>query len=114
MLPAIEHAIIAGHDIMMLGERGQAKSRIIRALVDLLDEWVPTVAGSEINDDPYRPVSRHARALIAETPAHIEAIAEVLRVADSFVEVGRRIVPITPPRQIALHVTICGPPTIPP
>jgi magnesium chelatase subunit I len=72
VLPAIEHAIIAGHDIMMLGERGQAKSRIIRALVDLLDEWVPTVAGSEINDDPYNPVSRHARDLVAargdETP----------------------------------------------
>jgi magnesium chelatase subunit I len=66
VLPAIEHAIIAGHDIMMLGERGQAKSRIIRALVDLLDEWVPTVAGSEINDDPYNPVSQHARDLVAE------------------------------------------------
>jgi len=66
VLPGIEHAIIAGHDIMLLGERGQAKSRIIRALVDLLDEWVPTVAGSEINDDPYNPVSKHARDLVAE------------------------------------------------
>ena len=66
VLPAIEHAIIAGHDIMLLGERGQAKSRIIRALVDLLDEWVPTVAGSEINDDPYNPVSKHARDFVAE------------------------------------------------
>jgi magnesium chelatase subunit I len=72
VLPAIEHAIIAGHDIMLLGERGQAKSRIIRALVNLLDEWAPTVAGSEINDDPYNPASKHARDLVAargdETP----------------------------------------------
>jgi len=66
VLPAIENAIIAGHDIMMLGERGQAKSRIIRALAGLLDEWVPTVAGSEINDDPYNPVSQRSRDLVAE------------------------------------------------
>jgi magnesium chelatase subunit I len=66
VLPAIEQAIIAGHDIIFLGERGQAKSRIIRSLVGLLDEWVPAVAGSEINDDPYAPVSRHARDLLAE------------------------------------------------
>ncbi|MGH9298222.1 MAG: magnesium chelatase, partial [Acidimicrobiales bacterium] len=50
VLPAIEEAVIAGHDIILLGERGQAKSRIIRSLVSLLDEWSPTVLGSEIND----------------------------------------------------------------
>ncbi len=66
VLPAIEQAIIAGHDIILLGERGQAKSRIIRSLVNLLDEWSPTIAGSEINDDPFAPVSRYARDLIAE------------------------------------------------
>ena len=66
VLPAIEQAVIAGHDIIFLGERGQAKSRIIRSLVGLLDEWVPTLAGSEINDDPYAPVSRHGRDLVAE------------------------------------------------
>jgi magnesium chelatase subunit I len=66
VLPAIEQAIIAGHDIILLGERGQAKSRIIRSLVNLLDEWAPMVAGSEINDDPYAPVSRHARDLVGE------------------------------------------------
>jgi magnesium chelatase subunit I len=66
VLPALEHAIIAGHDIIILGERGQAKSRIIRSLVGLLDEWLPVVAGSEINDDPCNPVSRHARDLVAE------------------------------------------------
>jgi len=66
VLPALEDAVIAGHDIILLGERGQAKSRIIRSFVNLLDEWVPTIAGSEINDDPYAPVSRHARDLVAE------------------------------------------------
>ncbi|MGH9303044.1 MAG: sigma 54-interacting transcriptional regulator [Acidimicrobiales bacterium] len=66
VLPALENAVIAGHDVMLLGERGQAKSRIIRSLVGLLDEWTPAVAGSEICDDPYAPVSRYARDLVAE------------------------------------------------
>ena len=66
VLPALEHALIAGHDVIFLGERGQAKSRMIRSLVYLLDEWLPVVAGSEINDDPYQPVSRMARDLVAE------------------------------------------------
>ena len=52
--------------MIFLGERGQAKTRIIRSLVNLLDEWMPVVAGSEINDDPYQPVSQHARVLVAE------------------------------------------------
>src|SRR5919197_2365543 len=64
VLPQLENALLAGHDIIFLGERGQAKTRIIRSLTDLLDEWLPIVAGSEINDDPYHPVSRHARDLI--------------------------------------------------
>jgi len=66
VIPQLENALLAGHDIIFLGERGQAKSRIIRSLVELLDEWTPVVAGSEINDDPYHPVSRHARDLLAE------------------------------------------------
>ena len=66
VLPQLENALLAGHDIVFLGERGQAKTRLIRSLADLLDEWVPVVAGSEINDDPYHPVSRHARDLIRE------------------------------------------------
>jgi magnesium chelatase subunit I len=66
VLPQLENAVLAGHDIIFLGERGQAKTRIIRALVGLLDEWAPVVAGSEINDDPENPVSRHARDLVAE------------------------------------------------
>ena len=65
VLPALENALLAGHDMILLGERGQAKTRIIRSLVDLLDEWAPVVAGSEINDDPYQPVSRRARELVA-------------------------------------------------
>lgn len=66
VLPQLENAILAGHDVIFLGERGQAKTRMIRALTDLLDEWMPIVAGSEINDDPYSPVSHHARSLVAE------------------------------------------------
>jgi magnesium chelatase subunit I len=66
VLPQLENALLAGHDVIFLGERGQAKTRMIRQLVGLLDEWMPVVAGSEINDDPYSPVSKHARDLIRE------------------------------------------------
>ena len=65
-MPQLENAILAGHDVIFLGERGQAKTRMIRSLTGLLDEWMPIVAGSEINDDPYHPVSQHARDLVAE------------------------------------------------
>ena len=66
VLPQLENALLAGHDVILLGERGQAKTRIIRSLTELLDEWMPIVAGSEINDDPYAPISSHARTLIEE------------------------------------------------
>ena len=66
VIPQLENALLAGHDIIFLGERGQAKTRMIRSLTGLLDEWMPIVAGSEINDDPYDPVSHHARVLVAE------------------------------------------------
>jgi magnesium chelatase subunit I len=66
VLPQLENALLAGHDIIFLGERGQAKTRIIRSLTGLLDEWLPIVAGSEILDDPYHPVSRHARDMVGE------------------------------------------------
>jgi len=66
VLPQVENALLAGHDIIFLGERGQAKTRLIRSLTGLLDEWLPIVAGSEILDDPYHPTSRHARDLIGE------------------------------------------------
>jgi len=66
VLPQIENAVLAGHDLILLGERGQAKTRIVRSLVGLLDEWLPVVAHSEINDDPYHPISRFAKDLAAE------------------------------------------------
>jgi len=65
VMPQLENALLAGHDVIFLGERGQAKTRMIRSLVGLLDEWMPVVAGSEINDDPYHPVSAYARQLVA-------------------------------------------------
>ncbi len=65
VMPQVENALLAGHDMVFLGERGQAKTRIIRSLTGLLDEWMPIVAGSEINDDPYNPVSRYALDLVA-------------------------------------------------
>jgi len=66
VLPQLQNALLAGHDVIFLGERGQAKTRIIRSLPSLLDELVPVVAGSEVNDNPYHPISRFARELIAE------------------------------------------------
>lgn len=66
VLPQLENALLAGHDVIFLGERGQAKTRMIRSLTGLLDEWMPILAGSEINDDPYEPSSRHGRDLVAE------------------------------------------------
>jgi magnesium chelatase subunit I len=65
VLPQLENALLAGHDVIFLGERGQAKTRMIRSLTGLLDAWMPIVAGSEINDDPYAPVSRYALDLVA-------------------------------------------------
>src|SRR3984885_2755706 len=66
VLPQLENAVLAGHDIILLGERGQAKTRPIRSLVSLLDEWLPIVPHSEINHDPFAPVSRYAKDLVAE------------------------------------------------
>jgi magnesium chelatase subunit I len=66
VIPALERAILAGHDIILLGERGQAKTRLIRALVSLLDDEIPVVAGCEVNDSPLRPICAQCRALIAE------------------------------------------------
>lgn len=63
VLPYLERALIAGHDIVLLGERGQGKTRLIRTVVGLLDEWTPVIAGCEINDHPYEPVCGRCRAL---------------------------------------------------
>ena len=66
VIPQLENALLAGHDFIFLGERGQAKTRMIRGLTDLLDEWMPIIAGSEINDDPFNPVSKYAIDLVDE------------------------------------------------
>ncbi|HEY7659531.1 MAG TPA: AAA family ATPase [Actinomycetota bacterium] len=66
VVPVLERGILAGHDLILLGERGQAKTRLIRQIVDLLDEEVPAIAGCEILDHPYRPICVRCRALVAE------------------------------------------------
>jgi magnesium chelatase subunit I len=66
VLPHLERAIIAGHDVILLGERGQGKTRLIRTLTGLLDDWTPAVAGCEINDHPYAPACARCRRLLAE------------------------------------------------
>ncbi|MGB2013173.1 MAG: AAA family ATPase [Flavobacteriaceae bacterium] len=66
VIPDVERALLSGHSINLLGLRGQAKTRLARLLTQLLDEWVPVVEGSEINDDPLDPVSNFAKAQIAE------------------------------------------------
>jgi magnesium chelatase subunit I len=66
VIPQIENGILSRHDLLFLGLRGQAKTRMLRQLVHLLDEAIPIVAGSEVNDHPYAPVSRYARDLMAE------------------------------------------------
>jgi magnesium chelatase subunit I len=66
VLPQFERALLAGHDIVLLGERGQGKTRLLRTLVQLLDEWTPVIAGCEINDHPYAPVCVRCRRLAAE------------------------------------------------
>ena len=66
VIPQIVNAVLAQHDFILLGLRGQAKSRILRQLVELLDDAVPILAGSEVNDDPLRPISKYARLLLAE------------------------------------------------
>lgn len=66
VLPDVERAVLSRHNILLLGLRGQAKTRIARLLISLLDEYTPIVAGSELNDDPLTPISRYAIDLIAE------------------------------------------------
>jgi magnesium chelatase subunit I len=66
VLPQLESALLAGHDFVLLGERGQGKTRLMRSLAGLLDEWSPSVAGCEINDDPLHPVCARCRRLADE------------------------------------------------
>src|SRR5687767_290800 len=74
VIPDVERALLSRHNILFLGLRGQAKTRMARLMTELLDEYIPTIAGSEINDDPLRPVSKYSQDQIAlygdETPIH--------------------------------------------
>ena len=66
VIPDIERAILSGHNINLLGLRGQAKTKLARQMTELLDEWIPVIAGSEINDDPLQPISRWSKEIIDE------------------------------------------------
>src|SRR5215213_4178295 len=66
VIPQLINAILSRHNIILLGLRGQAKSRIIRLLTDLLDDRMPIIAGSEVNDDPFKPISAYGRRMLAE------------------------------------------------
>src|ERR1700748_2672912 len=66
VIPETERALLSRHNILFLGLRGQAKTRMARQMTELLDEYIPVVDGSTINDDPLKPISRHAIELIAE------------------------------------------------
>ncbi|GAB7190234.1 ATP-binding protein [Kineococcus sp. NUM-3379] len=66
VLPELERALLAGHDVVLLGERGQGKTRLLRSLVGLLDEWTPVLAGSELNEHPYAPLTAASRRRAAE------------------------------------------------
>jgi magnesium chelatase subunit I len=66
VIPQLQHALLARHDIILLGLRGQAKTRMLRLMTDFLDEFMPVIEGSEINDDPLNPVSKYARDLVEE------------------------------------------------
>src|SRR5258705_11493054 len=66
VIPDTERALLSRHNILFLGLRGQAKTRMARQMTELLDEYIPIVEGSEINDDPLEPTSKYARDLIAQ------------------------------------------------
>src|SRR5881227_2587805 len=66
VIPQIVNGILSRHDLLFLGLRGQAKTRILRMLPDLLDEWIPVLAGVEINDDPIRPLTKTGQRILAE------------------------------------------------
>ncbi|MGQ0843664.1 MAG: magnesium chelatase [Sporichthyaceae bacterium] len=66
VLPQLERALLAGHDLVLLGERGQGKTRLARTLTSLLDPWTPYIAGSELREHPFEPVTPYGRALVAQ------------------------------------------------
>ena len=67
VIPDLQRAILSRHNIILLGLRGQAKTRIARLMVNLLDEYTPVVEGSELNDDPLQPLSKYAKDLISDS-----------------------------------------------
>src|SRR3977135_3053195 len=66
VIPDVERALLSRHNILFLGLRGQAKTRMAREMINLLDEWIPVIEGSEINDDPMTPISLYARKVLQE------------------------------------------------
>src|ERR1700750_864457 len=66
VIPDVERALLSRHNILFLGLRGQAKTRMARQMTELLDEYVPVVEGSDINDDPFHPITKYAKDLIAQ------------------------------------------------
>src|SRR6266850_8031156 len=74
VIPQIENAILSGQDIIFLGERGQAKTRIARRLIELLDEAVPAIAGCEINDDPFAPICAACRYRVQNDGESVELV----------------------------------------
>ena len=97
VIPDTERALLSQHNILFLGLRGQAKTRMARLMTELLDEYIPFIAGSEINDDPFHPVSRFAIDLIEasgdKTPIEwlhrSQRYGEKLATPDVSVEIGR-------------------------
>src|SRR3954447_18248245 len=72
VLPALERGVLAGHDLILLGERGQAKTRLIRHLVELLDDEAPAIVGCEVSDHPFRAICRRCIELVAERGDDVE------------------------------------------
>src|ERR1700709_1963318 len=66
VIPQIVNGILSKHDLLFLGLRGQAKTRILRMLPDLLDEWIPVISGIDINDDPIKPITKTGQRIVAE------------------------------------------------
>ena len=114
VIPELERAILSRHNINLLGLRGQAKTRLARMMVKLLDEYIPVVEGSEINDDPLQPMSRYAKELIAEkgdnTPItwlhRDERFAEKLATPD--VTVADIIGDVDPIKAANFKIELCG------
>ena len=117
VLPELERALLAGHDVVLLGERGQGKTRLVRSLVALLDEWTPVIEGSELGEHPFEPITPASRRLVAERGDDVpvtwrhrsERYAEKLATPDT--SVGDLIGDVDPVR-IAEGRTLGDPETI--